>query len=129
MILGILIALGINDWRNEINIQKKEKLIIESLYAEFSTTKVHIGKFIEKNEKIIIANKQFLTLCANTNEEFKASTFDSLFYRSAWNEELTLNQAVFKELLNTGKLSEISNKDLKVLLSSWDGHLEEVRKA
>ena len=69
-----------------------------------------------------------LTLRTNINEGFKASTFDSLFYSSAWSKDLTLNQGIFKELLNTGKLSEISNKNLRVMLSAWEGLLEEARQ-
>ena len=128
VILGILIALGINEWRKDINAQKNEELIIESLSVEFSTTKFHIEQFIDDNENIISASSQLLTLRTNINEGFKASTFDSLFYSSAWSKDLTLNQGIFKELLNTGKLSEISNKNLRVMLSAWEGLLEEARQ-
>jgi len=127
VILGILIALGINEWRNKVNTKENEKLIVESLHIEFSKTKSQIIEYIENNEKLIDTNKEFLKLCLNESEEFEASRFDSLFYKSAWHYQLTLNQGVFKELISAGKLSEISNRDLRVLLSSWDGLFYEAK--
>ena len=127
VILGILVALGINEWRNKVNAKENEKLIVESLLIEFSKTKSQIIEYIGINEKLIDTNEELLKLCLNESEEFEASRFDSLVYLSAWHYSLTLNQGVFKELISTGKLSEISNRDLRVLLSSWDGLLYEVK--
>ena len=129
VIVGILIALLINDWRNDLNIQKDEKKILESLDVEFSDAKVSISEFIQSSEDIIATNKQFLSYCVNINKDFEESTFDSLLYNAAWNASLRLNQGVFKELLNTGNLSKISNSKLRVLLSSWDGLLEALRNS
>lgn len=125
VIIGILIALFINDWRNDLNAQKTESLIIESPHIEFSAGNVAIQEFIEINENIIETNKSLLSYCLNVETEFEEATFDSLFYHAAWSESLRLNQGVFKELLNTGNLSKLSNTKLRVLLSSWDELLEE----
>jgi hypothetical protein len=129
VIIGILIALFINDWRNDLNAQKTEALILESLHIEFSAGNVAIQEFIEKNENIIDTNKSLLSYCLNIETEFEEPTFDSLFYHAAWSESLRLNQGVFKELLNTGNLSKLSDTKLRVLLSSWDELLEEVGRA
>lgn len=129
VIIGILIALFINDWRNDLNAQKTESLIIESLHIEFSAGNVAIQEFIEINENIIETNKSLLSYCLNVETEFEEATFDSLFYHAAWSESLRLNQGVFKELLNTGNLSKLSNTKLRVLLSSWDELLEKVGRS
>lgn len=129
VILGILIALFINDWRNDLNAQKNETLIIESLNVEFYAGKVAIHEFIALNENIIASNKRLLAYCLDVETEFAESTFDSLFYHSAWSESLRLNQGVFKELLNTGNLSKISSTKLRVLLSSWDERLDGLKRS
>ena len=61
VIIGILIALFINDWRNDLNAQKTEALTIESLHIEFSAGNVAIQEFFDLNKNIIATNKSLLS--------------------------------------------------------------------
>lgn len=125
VIIGILIALFINDWRKNIALKQDELEILKSLDAEFKETKAHIEKYIDRNQNLIEINQLLLAYCANADTDFSNTKFDSLLYNGAWNVGLTLNQGVFSELISTGKLSNISSQNLRALLSLWAGVRED----
>ena len=127
VIIGILIALFINDWYNEQNLRKSEKQTISSLKVEFEETKDRIETFIQGNKEIARTAERFITYCNNSDSNFDGGTFDSLLHNTAWHYGFTLNQGVLSEVLNTGKLSLISDAKTRVLLSSWTAQVENTK--
>ena len=121
VIIGILIALFINDWRNNISLKQDELKILKALEGEFEETKIQIEKYIDENQNIIETNRHFLSYCTNVETNLNNTIFDSLLFNAAWNVGLSLNQGVFSELISTGKLSNISSQNLRALLSLWTG--------
>ncbi len=127
VVVGILLALAINDWHNENLKRDAEFFTLTSLKEEFDETRKIIENYILSNQSIIGANHQLNEYKAINEAQFENRVFDSLFYNSAWNESLHLNQGVLSEIIYSGRLSSISDNALRRSLSSWSGRMEHTK--
>lgn len=127
VIIGILLALLINEKRNSIINHKSELLTLDALKTEFEETKNDIEQYINENENIIKTNMELHEYCSNEEDAFQNPVFDSLLYNSLWYANLILNQGTLSELIYSGKLSSLSDRQLRVLLSSWSGRYDRTK--
>lgn len=127
VIIGILLALAINDWRKATVDRENELFTLESLKTEFEDTRRLITKYIEENNNIISTNQSLIDYSPTQGSVFDNATFDSLLYNSLWNSSLFLNQGILSEIIFSGRLSSISDQNLRVLLSSWGGTVEDTK--
>ena len=128
VVIGILIALQINNWNENSKQRRIEQGYLVSLKEEFNYNLIELDKMIERNEfngdnavklsnimgpdRPSITEKEFAELAMNmTNLEVQ--------YRP--------NKAVLDEVISSGKLNIFSNDKLKFALSSYNGKLTKVK--
>ena len=120
VVLGILIALQINNWNNLRQNLKEEQQILQQLQDEFR------GNFEQLNEKI--AFRDFLSsntrlLLSVIDSKPKETNLDSINYRIAstlGTPTFDAAQGVSQELIQAGKLYLLRNDELRLLISSWE---------
>ena len=128
VVIGILIALQINNWNENSKQRRIEQGYLVSLKEEFNYNLIKLDKMIERNnfngdnavklsnimgpDRPSITEKEFAELAMNmTNLEVQ--------YRP--------NKAVLDEVISSGKLNIFSNDKLKFALSSYNGKLTKVK--
>jgi hypothetical protein len=128
VVIGILIALQINNWNENSKQRRIEQGYLVSLKEEFNYNLIELDKMIERNQfngdnavklsnimgpdRPSITEKEFAELAMNmTNLEVQ--------YRP--------NKAVLDEVISSGKLNIFSNDKLKFALSSYNGKLTKVK--
>ncbi len=112
VVIGILIALQINNW-NELRKQNELKTIyISRLISDLrqDTLKIHLlKKQLEESQEVIKTTIHFLNSEASTEE-----TFQSLksYFEKGWNVRSFLaNDNTYLDLVQTGNLSIIRNSE------------------
>ena len=129
VVIGILIALQINNWNENRKINKEELQLIESLHKEFTYNKNELERSIKRAQLI---QKRCETILNNTgNREMKLSKIES---DSLINWGLTSiitydpSNGILENIISSGKIQIIKNEKLKNLLSSWNGFLNDVKE-
>lgn len=120
VVIGILIALEINNWNENQKLLQQEKATIASLKLEFEKNLASLNGDIAALESVLSSCN---TLLANTGPDYEDGTLqdvDSLVSMtsrmSVWDPSLyTLGN-----IKNSGKLSSLSNEELKILLIEWE---------
>ncbi len=116
---GILIALQVNNYNEELNNKKLEKKILLSLHNEISSSLLNCNLVISKKREIVSSSNKIISEMSpdgNWDSKFK---LDSLIFHvtnSGWRH--VPQEGVLNEIINSGKLTLISDNKLKTLISS-----------
>lgn len=117
VVLGILIAMQINNWNNDRLNGIKEKAALKDLHEELIINKNRIQ---EKQEARIIAK-------ANINEYLKKSAkrevsfeeFEKMYNSNIFIGMTNPSYGVINTLISSGDINLIRNDSLKYLLTDW----------
>jgi len=131
VVVGILIALQINTWKEERQLKKEEEKILKNLAVDFELRRTELVEFNEFTIKELSAIDQLLTQCNKPKLIYKKEKLDSLLSylgnAYSFNDSFELLDLIF----NTGKIDIIDNETLKRDLLIWpwlvEEHLEETR--
>jgi hypothetical protein len=113
VVIGILIALSINNWNEDRNKKKIEKQYLIRLKSEFQLIKKNVLRDIQFHETQI-RSANFVLSLLNQDTIFKDLEilhFSLLHAGYLWNGSKI--DFVWSELINTGNQALISNIDLK----------------
>lgn len=119
IIIGILIALEVNNANEKRKIRIDEKKVLLSLHNEISSSIINLDFVVSKKKQIINVGSEILKYTGPKGEWKSEQKFDSLIYYvffSGWRH--VPQEGVLNEILNSGKLSIISDPNLKVQISS-----------
>ena len=126
VVIGILIAVSINNWNTDRNNQRKEKEILIHLQQEYHKNLKEIDeKILMRNlimESIEILVSYIDSGIANTSSD----TLSLHFGRTKYDPTFDPAMGVTMELLNSGKLYLITNSKLKNHLTSWSSNVEKL---
>ncbi|MBO6881385.1 hypothetical protein [Winogradskyella sp.] len=126
VVIGILIALQINNWnQNRIN-RIAEKDIIRKLNKDFKINKKAIEENLLRLENQMDANKILMTLIGASDEELSVHNLDSLFSVSMGDSDIAFADNTLNNLIQTDRLTLIQNEALSDLLYQW-GVIKEIR--
>jgi len=126
VVIGILIALQINNWNIKVKERNAERLNLIALKEEFKENKKELNNVIALNAQIIIGTKKVI-------QTFKVSTLDTISERTiainisgALAREINFVQSsgVLSEILSSGELKLIQNIELKHHLAGFGSWIE-----
>ncbi len=128
VVIGILIALQINN-TNELNKQlRQEQNYLIALQKEFSYNAEMLEKVISNNTRYADAAIELLKHTGPDEPDLTEKDFSKLLLRTVSNEIMYLpSSGVLEEIISSGKLDIFQNQELKNLLSSWSGVMYKVR--
>ena len=127
VVLGILIALSINNWNEEKNDKAIEQDYLISLKDEFEFNLLELNEFIDLNQNIMEATRDFLNYTGPdaTDSSEIAQHLGGILGRSVGYEP---NPGVLEDMINSGNLSKITNEHLRRSLSTWKADLVKSEK-
>ena len=124
VVIGILIALQINNW-NEIAKDKKEELqALKDLKIEFQSNKKDLEKIIVYKQNVEKLWQEYLTQVSDKNAPDSIKAIDR---PTLENRTFNISNIKLNSLLNTGNIDKIQNDSLKNLLLSWNDILQSGR--
>ena len=118
VVIGILIALQINNWNNDLGNKKTEQNIIENLNLEFKKNRSTLRESIDYHKSILKFTTSVMELIGQPKEILNENNLDSLIAASLDYKEYRPSQVVYADLIASGRLNLIS-ENLRLLLFEW----------
>ncbi|TRO66782.1 DUF6090 family protein [Christiangramia sabulilitoris] len=113
VVIGILIALQINNWNESTKLGKEETLYLKRLKIDLEKDTLYYNKNIARANLLIDRNTSFLKQIYDKQKSIEEGR--ELMNIPLWDSEyLTIQDNTFRELVSSGKLNIISNSKLKV---------------
>jgi len=121
VVIGILIALSINNWNEKIKNRKQESQILLQLKDEYQENLTEIDLKISMRKDMLDACTRLLGYYDNSKTWTLADSVASDFTKTLYTPTFNPVVGVTSELLSSGKLYLIQNKRLKPMLTNWTG--------
>jgi hypothetical protein len=129
VVIGILIALAINNNNQNRAVKEKEQVYLNGLRAEFQASKFKLIELIKVNKRNYNGAKQITGYISNKDEPPTEVQFSELLFNTFSSDVyFNPNNSLLNEMINSGSLKDISNTDLRVLLTDWISILEDISK-
>lgn len=120
VVIGILIALQINNWNENRKSRKQETLLLEGLQSEFqSNLKTFDSVFVKHIRKEEYVEKLILF----EKKPFAFGKLDTVLEVLTYNYTVNLSSTIYKSSVNSGKIDLISDSQLKNIISSFEDKL------
>lgn len=124
VVIGILIALQVNNWNLDRLDQLREKKILGDLKVEFEANLIDLNRVLTQHEIIYaeLQEVQRITLA----QKFEDNRLDSLIFGYVKWFGFTDRPGASTNLINSGNLNLISNDELRDLITQWSGTVNDV---
>jgi len=127
VVIGILIALSINNWNQERIVKQENQVILKNLNKEFSENLIELDSSLSRFNKVIDGLDKLLTVMRNQDSNLTESEFDKLLHQTFWTPNWAPSSFVLVELKNSGALSKLNNNNLKTLLFKWEREFDDMK--
>ena len=129
VVIGILIALAINNGNQNRILKKKEQTYLKGLKREFQTSKLKLNELIQVNKRSYNGAKQIIQYISNENELPTEIQFSDLLFNTFSSDvAFNPNNSLLNEMISSGSLKDISNANLRLLLTNWISTIEDISK-
>jgi hypothetical protein len=127
VVIGILIALQVDNWNEDRKILNREILILNDIRDEIEGNIPLLKTVIEQDELSFNANEELLKII--DDDDLFSATNDSVFSRLIWRMNVTWTYepelGTLNSVINSGKIEYISNKQLKSRLTSLEAKIKD----
>jgi len=120
VVIGILIALQINNWNQDRLATIEEHNIYKNLNTEFKTNKELLQEDIAENNNSMSAGKILMDLIGSDDDALRAKNPDSLIFRFFESGGIDFSENTILELIQSGKMQYIQNDNIKNLTFEWN---------
>jgi len=125
VVIGILIALQIDNWNENQRIKNIEQQYLLALKEEFEYNQTELARIMNLNKRFADAALEITDYTGPGNPEIAEEEFEALAMNAFSSEvHYNPNQGVLDEIISSGKLGIFSNDELKFALSSWSAVLD-----
>jgi len=129
VVIGILIALQINNWNENQKDIEKEQYYLSSILKSIETSQSELDRVIKNSENTSLYTKRLLDYITFPHkEELSVRALDSLIFNSGDYSLISLNDGAVQEILSTGNLDLIKDEEIRLFLASWDKRMHSIRK-
>lgn len=126
VVIGILIALAINNTNEDSIKNKKEQAYLLGLKDEFETSKIKLEELIRVNKVSYEAAKSIVHLM-DTEETPSEKLMSQLFVDAfAFDIFFNPNNSLLNEMINSGSLKDVSNDSLRIRLTNWIATMDDI---
>jgi len=127
VMIGILLALQVNNWNNNRIEQNEEKEVIAKLHTDFKENKKVLKDYLIEVNDQMNAQITLMNLVGASKEDLYKHNLDSIFYVSFGSSEMAFADNTIKNIMQSGKLNILKNEIITELLYKWNA-LSEIRK-
>jgi hypothetical protein len=122
VIIGILIALSINNWNTNRQLKSEEQNLLVDLQTEVKLNIESLLITIDEHEKSYNAAQEFKKLFQDREafNRISDSTFGTIFRRMNMNMTYDPKKGILNSMISSGQINNLSNKELKYLLASLE---------
>jgi hypothetical protein len=126
VVIGILIALSINNWSENRKSDIALNVLINNLHDEFNMNLQELNNDLARLNKKIGSSESILSLTGTKVSDDSEFKIDSLLFYAITNPTWNPSTYILNDIKNSGKLSLIKNSKLKQLLFQWERLYEDI---
>ncbi len=120
VVIGILIALSINNWNQNRIDGRKESLLLKEINAEFKYNKEELESTVRTYTLILNECDLLIKSFPINQNEINKDTLSIALERIRNTISADLSMGSIATLMNTSSFEIISNNELRTLLIQWD---------
>jgi hypothetical protein len=132
VVIGILIALQINNWNEQNAIHEKQKKHLGAIKNEMSNNLKSLQLEQNRLEDVIINSRKLITLIDSKIErqQMPQKELSAIFFNYGSNPtfKIPYENGALTELISSGGLKDIENDNIRNILASWEGTLTRLRE-
>lgn len=128
VVIGILIALQINNWNEKRKDKEMEVFALNSLYVELQANEKELKETMEYHQRSISALTALMDIDDTNYITFTGATLDSLLGEAQWAWTFNPKMGVIKSIISTGQIRNIRNADLRSFITSFEDMVEDSRE-
>ena len=127
VVIGILIALSINNWNSKRIENTEEQNVLMNLKKDFQLNKENLESVLSDNEKYLKSDLEILNFGRNKSSIKTEAEFSMLLNNlTALSEFFPTNNSL-DNLQNSSSISLIKSQELMSKLSSWKPYVESMK--
>ena len=112
VVIGIMIAVQIDNWNEQRNQRAKELHYLQNLKKDLQINLIELDKYIENRIGLIQIAEEVLAYFDGKPLEQPELLFDKTLQIYTWKKYFQSNNT-YQELINTGNFALITNEDIK----------------
>ncbi len=122
VMIGILLALQVNNWNESKKAGKEESQILQNLHQEFVDSKTQFNRIQEMHQRIFSAMEYLLDVLETerVNENLMDSIYTKLTISSFGTPTSNPSLGIVNSLISSGKQNLIRDDSLKLYLIKWN---------
>jgi hypothetical protein len=128
VVIGILIALSINNWNEQRKMNSQEQELLEGLKIEFTANLKRLDKVLQLHKNSIESANEIMTYFNEDISGIPETKFDSLLFhiQNVW----TFNprKGLLNSVITSGQINLISNVELKTQLASFEDMVNDIEE-
>jgi len=124
VVIGILIALSLNNWKEDLDNHGEEMRILSGLKQEFEMNLMEVNRNIKLNTSALKWTEALLVQIRTEDPFNKPRYVDNLLYKVSMSGSFDAQTGLINEVISSGKLSYIKDPDLRNRLTSVSGILD-----
>jgi hypothetical protein len=128
VVIGILIALQINTWKQARLQRIEEREMIKNLHEEFIHNKVDLQESMQENLSMINALYRIMDLMGKRRDTLMLANIDSLFVEGMTFKKFIPSDNAISDIVQSGALRVLKNENIKELIYQWTSQMKEVEK-
>ncbi|MDO1501165.1 DUF6090 family protein [Winogradskyella maritima] len=128
VVIGILIALQINNW-NQNRLQHQNELkFLKGIQSEFKLNKAYLENAKKKNTEALKTGRSIMSLMNKDIETLKRINTDSLIFQIFEVGGFEISENTVLEIMQVGQLQHLENEKLKSLILDWTQHKNRIER-
>ncbi|MFA0964441.1 DUF6090 family protein [Roseivirga sp. BDSF3-8] len=129
IVVGILIALAINNWNQREAAKKREQFYLEGLKAEFQQSRAKLVELMRVNRLNYEEAKRLAQIINSDSADITESALsDILLNTLSYEISYNPNNSLLLEIINSGGLKDLSDAELRMYLTSWESVIRQVHQ-
>lgn len=128
IVIGILIALQVNNWNEQKKEAAEEQKILHTLQSEFSYNLQELSRNIEKAKKLSARADSLLHLFTVEKSDRDNTTAQRLVRSLSAYSSYDPSDGALIDLISSGHLNIIRNDSLRLHLTRWSGEVQDTKE-
>jgi len=128
VVIGILLALQINNWNETRKLNNKESIYLKGLKVDFEQSKIALTRVIKKTDGVAKMVDTLGAMIKKNGDALTLMQIDSLASGSTGFTVFMPSEGVINDIIGSGKLDMITNNELRIKIASWEADLKMIRE-
>jgi len=124
VVIGILIAIQLNNWNEEKKAERQYYISLQNLNEEFNRTKTLLTIILEDYKLSIDAGQELMFIFEADSIQYSESKIDTLISVSLKQAPFYPLQPILDEMMVSGTIKSLPNETLKKRLFDWESTID-----